>query len=88
MSGLCAHPQTAEPDQSHRRCSGGNEANPNREWQPCPCHCHLGEEFECGCGRPIREAPLWQTGYESDLDEMVYVHIEPTTGRAVGEECS
>lgn len=30
----------SNPPESHRRCQGGNEANPQREWVPCPCVCH------------------------------------------------
>lgn len=86
MSGFCATPQTVNPEESHARCRGGNRANPAREFQPCPCPCHLGEEFECGnCGRDLREAPLWIN--DDAPDEMVYVHIDKD-GRALGEECA
>lgn len=89
MSGHCAHPSKNEEtgETSHERChrqGGGQRANPTKEFQPCPCPCHYGEEFECGgCGQPIREAPLWP--YDSDGD-MRYTHID-RTGRAIGEDC-
>ena len=86
LSGFCHSPAHDDPEGSHTRCRGGNKANPGKEFQPCPCHCHLGEEYDCGnCGRPLREAPLWEN--EDDPDEMVYVHIDKT-GRAVGVECA
>lgn len=96
MSGHCSFPATHLPggepagNHSHKRCEdmgAGSAANPDREFAPCPCRCHLGtDEFECGnCGRPLREAPMWPN--EDDPDEMVYVHIELATGRAIGEEC-
>jgi hypothetical protein len=85
MSGFCAFPATERvrngvvepvpPEYSHERCllSG------------CPCSCHLGEEYECGCGRTIREAPLLTN--DEAPDEMVYVHVDRETGRSIGEEC-
>lgn len=83
MSGHCANPSPG----SHKRCRGGQTANPQREFQPCPCPCHLGESYECGnCGRPLREAPGWPN--EEEPGEMVYVHVEPATGRAIGELCA
>lgn len=88
MSGHCAFPQTAHPEESHARCArmgAGNYARPSKEFQPCPCACHLGDEFECECGGVLREAPDWPNEYEPG--EMVYVHIDPRTGRATGEEC-
>ena len=84
MTGHCAFPASNITD-PHARCLGGNRANPDKEWQPCPCECHLGETYECGCGRLIREAPLWRD-FEGDED-MIYVHIEES-GRAVGEHCT
>jgi hypothetical protein len=85
MSGHCAFPQTAHPEQSHERCGrngGGARANRQGGWHPCPCSCHLGDAYECGnCGRLIAEAPLWEgTG------EMVYVHLDGD-GRSIGEDC-
>lgn len=90
LSGWCGTPQTEHPEKSHERChmlGGGNRARPSKEFRPCPCKCHLGEdEFECGnCGRPLREAPLWPN--EDEPGEMVYTHINPRTGHAIGEEC-
>jgi len=94
MCGHCAYPAThtaegepLEPEFSHARCTGGNTANPAREFQPCPCPCNLGEtEYECGnCKKPLREALYWPN--EDEPGEMVYVHIDPATGRAIGEEC-
>lgn len=79
MSGHCAFPTGPE----HTQCRGGIAANPDKEWQPCPCHCHLGDEYECECGRPIHETDLWLGD-----GETTYVHIEPKTGRAVGEVCT
>lgn len=86
MSGHCAFPQTAVPQESHDRCErkgGGSRANPEKGWNPCPCHCHLGEQYECGnCGKIIAESVNWDgTG------EMVYVHIDHQ-GNAISEDCS
>ena len=84
MSGFCQFPQTSDPAASHARCPGGNTARPTREFQPCPCTCHLGEEFECGnCGSELREAPMWEN--EDEPGEMVYVHV--IDGAVTGEEC-
>jgi hypothetical protein len=89
LSGHCAFPQTADPQQSHDRCArngAGNRSNPAKVFSPCPCHCHLGERYECGnCGRTIAEAPFWD-GRGGVGDEMVYVHIDPD-GRGIGEDC-
>lgn len=84
MTGYCAFP-ASNVEEPHTLCKAGNSANPDKEWQPCPCACHLGETYECGCGRTIREAPLWRD-FEGDED-MVYVHVD-NTGRAFSEECS
>lgn len=84
MSGHCAHPST-EHD-SHAKCSGGQRSNPRNIFQPCPCPCHLGEEYDCGnCGRPLREANLWPLDED---DDMRYTHIDPKDGRAIGEDCA
>lgn len=89
MSGHCATPSTTNGVSSHDRCDrqgGGSSANPTRTFHPCPCSCHLGEEYECGnCGRPLFEAPLWPN--EDEPGEMVYTHVDPHTGRAIGEVC-
>lgn len=83
MSGHCAHPSS--DGDSHARCSGGQRANPRSIFQPCPCPCHLGEEYECGnCGRPVHEAALWPDDEDGDVR---YTHVEPQTGRAIGEVC-
>lgn len=85
MSGHCIAPAANVPD-PHSKCRGGNRANPDKEWQVCPCVCHLGEEYECGnCGRPIREAPMWRDFV--DDEDMVYVHLDKDGTRAIGEEC-
>lgn len=88
LSGHCATPATSDPQASHDRCArlrGGSTANPTKTYTPCPCPCHLGETFECGgCGRPIREAPLWPN--EDEPGEMVYTHLDKD-GSAVGEAC-
>lgn len=91
MSGHCAYPQSARPEKSHERCESqgaGNTACPSGDFAPCPCWCHLNNEdlYECGnCGGQLREAPRWPN--EDEPGEMVYVHIDPVTGRAIGEEC-
>lgn len=83
MSGWCAHPSGGEVD-SHTRCKGYNTANPGKEWQPCPCLCHMGDEYQCGnCGRVIMEAPMWRPLVEGE--DATYVHV--IDGRGVGEEC-
>jgi hypothetical protein len=88
MSGFCAHPHS---DAAHYRCPGYNIANPDKEYQGCPCACHLGEEYECeNCGGALREAPLMRPLWAidpDDPDEMVYTHIAASDGRALGEEC-
>lgn len=83
MSGFCGHPTDSD---SHARCKGGNTANPDGEFQPCPCACHLdAEQYECaGCGRVICEAPL--LGEDEDGDP-IYVHLDPKDGRAVLGGC-
>jgi hypothetical protein len=87
MSGHCGTPQSLHPEESHARCGGGNTWNPDKEFQPCPCPCHLGEDlFECAnCGGTLREAPLWPN--ENEPGEMVYTHVDTQTGRAIGEDC-
>lgn len=82
LSGWCQFPETKNPEGSHARCTGGNTARPTREFQPCPCSCHYSAEFECGnCGLDLSET-VW-----SEDDEMVYTHLDPKTGHAIGEEC-
>lgn len=87
MSGHCQSPATSDPASSHERCArngSGTRANPDKEFVPCTCSCHLGESYECGgCGREIRETVLW-TG---DGETETYVHIDKD-GRAIGEFCA
>ena len=80
MSGFCAHPTD---NTSHERCGGGQRANPQKQFQPCPCSCHLGEErYDCGnCGGTLAEAPV----LTAVLGEAMYVHVNPKTGRSYGE---
>lgn len=86
MSGFCNSPSREKPERSHERCRGGNRANPGKEFQPCPCSCHLGEEYECGgCGRMIREAPMWED--DEYPDDPVYVHIDKS-GNATTINCA
>jgi hypothetical protein len=88
MSGHCAYPSRGpDGNDSHSRCLGYNRANPQGEFQPCPCPHHYEdcEEFECsGCGRTIKAAPFWPLDEDGD---MRYTHIDPATGRATGEDC-
>ena len=90
MSGWCSTVSILnDGTESHTRCTGGNRANPFREFQPCPCQCHYpDEEYECECGGVLKEAPLWPQEDEDMEGEPVYTHIDPRTGRALGEECS
>ena len=97
-SGHCNTPQTAKPQESHDRCErmgGGTLTKSTGRFHPCYCHCHLGETFECGgCGRPIREAPLWPNMDEPE--EMTYVHVDASGDalthmdgdRAVADRCA
>lgn len=88
LSGWCCTPQTVNPEESHARCQrmgGGNTARPSKEFQPCPCYCHLGEQYECGgCGLTIAEAP--SLGLDEDGDTR-YVHIDHK-GYMIAEECA
>ena len=75
-SGHCAHPDTRQPDSSHLRCGGYQQANPEKLVQLCPCGCHYGDGRTCAlCGRAL---VLAQTTPE-DLGE-VWVHVETETG--------
>lgn len=80
---------------SHDRCErngGGNRANPNHEFQPCPCRHHYmaadgsaPEVYECGgCGKEIIEAAYWPLDEDGDIR---YTHIDGD-GRALGEDCA
>lgn len=82
MSGFCSTPAKDKHEESHSRCRAGNSATPTKEWAPCPCFCHLAEEYECACGRPIALAPFWDTE-----DPETYVHID-RDGNAIGEDCA
>lgn len=84
MSGFCNFP--ASNANSHKRCPGGQRANPDRIFQPCPCKCHFPvERYECGgCGGTLVEAsdvlqPLLAD--EDDPDEVSYVHFDERTNR-------
>lgn len=89
MSGHCAFPQTAHPEESHLRCvrnGGGNTSGPTKEFIPCPCSCHFPEDrYECECGGLLAEAPHWPD--EEGDGEPIYTHIDPKTGRATGFDC-
>ena len=87
-SGHCGAPSigssVAPRRGSHARCKGGNRANPDKEFSPCLCACHLGEHYECGgCGRLIAEAVEvpWDVN-----DGPTYFHVG-ADGHAVGEDC-
>lgn len=86
-SGHCSFPQTEDPTKSHERCAangGGSRANPKKVFNPCPCSCHYGEEYECGgCGRTIVECLAWPFDVDGD---MHYTHVD-ARGWATGEEC-
>lgn len=85
ISGHCAFPQTANPEESHGRCRGYTRANPDKIFQPCPCRCHFPEEeYECECGATIVAAPHWPADEDGDTR---YLHLDPRTSRIVAEEC-
>lgn len=100
MSGHCASGGTDYTNASHERCQrngGYQRANPQKEFQPCPCPCHYGvgpdvlapelevEVYECGgCGREIIEAVFWPLDADGDPR---YTHIDGT-GKALGEDCT
>lgn len=103
MSGHCAHfpLDTENGRRSHERCQrngGGQRANPQKMFQPCPCPCHFDAEadlYECeGCGGVIMAAPDWPLDED---DDVRYTHVDFTLndngevvagdGRALGEEC-
>lgn len=83
ISGWCGHGSSKE---SHKRCSGGQRANPERIYQPCPCVHHLDEErYDCEeCGGTLALHPILT---EMTGDE-VYVHLNEETGRWTGEYCA
>lgn len=86
MSGHCAYPQTEDPDASHRRCTGGNTANPDNEFQPCPCRCHFPTEtYDCECGGVLVEVESWPEA--DDPDEPTYLHLSGDGKRVMGEYC-
>lgn len=86
MSGLCAFPQTINPEESHARCTGGQRANPENMYQPCNCRCHLApQRYECdGCGGVLAEAPL----ITAVTGEDTYVHMREDDKRWTSEFCS
>jgi hypothetical protein len=105
MSGHCSSMGRVSENgiAAHERCQrngGGQRANPQRIFQPCPCACHFPapedvELFECSeCGGLIIEAPNWPL---DDHGDMRYTHVDwivnddgvivGGTGRALGEEC-
>lgn len=102
MSGHCAFMgrESENGRASHARCAGGQRANPEKTFQPCPCPCHFPEPddmelYECGsCGQVIIEAPRWPLDEDEDTR---YTHMDLIlnddgevvggSGRALGEEC-
>ena len=86
MSGHCAFPQSANPDESHARCKGYSRANPDKIFQPCPDLCHYPKErYECaGCGGTILAAPHYPLDEDGDIR---YVHLDTKRNRASDEEC-
>lgn len=86
-TGHCQFPQTKHPEESHLRCQrggGGTLTRATGNFHPCPCTCHLGEEFDCsGCGYLIREAPV--LGPDEDGD-MQYAHVDED-GNIYSIEC-
>lgn len=95
LSGHCATPSTADPDESHARCArmgAGNKARPSKEFQPCPCSCHYADlpQYECGCGGTLVET-LIENDDPKDLDEdgnlyPVYFHLA-RDGSITSQEC-
>jgi hypothetical protein len=103
MSGHCAFMGRKSPNgiAAHARCAGGQRANPQKIYQPCPCPCHFPpaeemELFECGeCGGLIIEAPRWPLDVDGDTR---YTHMDLVinddgevvggSGRALGEDCN
>lgn len=89
MSGHCAVGGTG-----HERCQrngGGQRANPQRIFQPCPCPCHYTDDegaqvvYECGaCGGEIVECAYWPLDADGDTR---YAHVD-ASGRVLGEECT
>lgn len=99
MSGHCS----VGNEGAHERCQrngGGQRANPEKMFQPCPCACHYPitadtDLFECeGCGAVLIAVDYWPLDAE---DDVRYTHIDLIfndeweivggTGRALGEEC-
>lgn len=89
MSGHCSVGGTG-----HERCQrngGGQRANPQRIFQPCPCLCHYVnddgdvEVLECGaCGGEIVET-YWPLDADGDVR---YAHVDLEADRVTGEECT
>lgn len=89
LSGFCLAPamgSTITPRTgSHDRCKGGNTANPEKSFQPCPCECHIGEFHECGgCGGIIVEALEIPWGIS---DGITYMHFDPESGLMTSPFC-
>lgn len=82
ISGWCG---VGSPEASHVRCLGGQRANPDKVFQPCPCPCHLPEErYDCdNCGGELAESTI----LSEVMGEEVWVHVSEKTGRMVGEYC-
>lgn len=96
MSGHCATPSTADPDESHARCArlgAGNKARPSKEFQPCPCPCHyVGlPRYECECERTLVETRIENDDLK-DIDPEtgelypVYFHLA-RDGSITSQEC-
>lgn len=96
MSGHCGNPAThnakheeVDPYLSHERCQangGGVTTASSGEFHPCPCTCHVDEEFECSeCGDSIYEAPTMGPDENGD---MQYVHISEDGSRMTSVYCS
>lgn len=84
-SGHCLTPATGPGDReaaaakSHERCQALVVTR-----HMCPCHCHLlPEDYECGCGYLIREAPC--LGLDAEGDPQ-YVHVDEA-GNTYSIEC-
>lgn len=95
MSGHCGNPAThdhkhrpVDPYDSHERCQdlgGGVFTTSTATFHPCPCSCHVGEEYECsGCGESIYEAP---TLGPNEAGEVQYVHLTTDGLRMTGVYC-
>ena len=91
MSGWCAHPSSGDKAESHERCAGWNDANPDKEVVPCPCSCHLHTDaFECeDCGGELRESRVFtdndpDAGWDGGEDVPIGAMLVHVTARAGG----